>query len=197
VTTPAAILCYAVSVYWILATLFILIALAVPRLRPVGIVGCIIMGALLTWGVVQRLRSPDDNETPKVQERGRPTSPAAALQPIPLDEVVVDNLKLTGGGAPFQLRGRIENKSDALLKSVAIVITRRDCYEGALDPSGCTVLWQDRHWLPIAIAPRQTREFSSSIWMRGAANRGRGTSKDSFEVVAATGESVPPAADDR
>ena len=181
--------------YWILATVFIVIALVVPRLRPIGVAGCIIMGALLTWAVVQRLRS-DDPERPQVQERGRPTSPATALQAIPLDEIVVDDLQLTGGGAPFQLRGRIENNSDALLKSVTILVIRRDCYEGALDPSGCTVLWQDRQWLSIAILPGQTREFSSSIWMRGAANRGRGTAKDSFEVVAATGGTAPPAEND-
>ncbi len=30
---------------------------------------------------------------------------------------MVDNVKMSGGGAPFELRGRIENKSDALLKS--------------------------------------------------------------------------------
>lgn len=183
--------CYAVSVYWILATIFILIALVVPRLRPVGVVGIIIMGAMLAWGVVQRLGNDDAGDAPQVQERGRPTSPAAALRTIPLDQIVVDDLKLTGGGAPFQLRGRIENNSDALLKSVTILVTRRDCYEGALDPTGCTLLWQDRHWVPIAVPPRQAREFSSSIWMRGAAHRGRGTSKDTFEVVAAAGETPP------
>jgi hypothetical protein len=183
--------CYAVSVYWILATLFILIALAVPRLRPIGVAGCIILAALLTWGVVQRLRSSDNDERPQVQERGRPTSPATSLQAVPLEQIVVDDLKLTGGGAPFQLRGRVENNSAALLKTVTILVTRRDCYEGALDPSGCTVLWQDRHWLSITIPPGQAREFSSSIWMRGAANRGRGTARDSFEVVAATGGTAP------
>jgi hypothetical protein len=46
--------CYAVTVYWILATIFIVIALVVPRLRPIGVVGCVILGAMLSWGVVQR-----------------------------------------------------------------------------------------------------------------------------------------------
>jgi len=184
--------CYAVSVYWILATIFLLIALAVPRLRPVGIVGCIILGAMLMWGVAQRMRGNDDDERPKVQQRGRPSSPAAALRPIALDDIVVDNLELTGSGAPYQLRGRIENRSDALLKSVTILITRRDCYEGALDPSGCALLWQDRHWLSLSIPPQQSRDFSNSIW-RGSVPKGRGTSKDSFDVIAAAGEIAPPA----
>jgi hypothetical protein len=168
------------------------IALVVPRLRPIGIVGCIILGAMLAWAVVQRLRSTEPEQA-QVQQRGRPTSPAATLRTIDPGQIVVDDLQLIGSGAPFELRGRIENKSEALLKSVTILITRRDCPEGALDPTGCTVLWQEQHWVSIAIAPQQAREFSSSIWMRGGAPRGRGTTKNSFEVVAAAGELARPA----
>jgi hypothetical protein len=167
-----------------------LIALAVPRLRPVGVIGCIVLGAMLLWGVIERLRGGNQDE-PIVQQRGRPTSPAAVLQTISPDLVVVDSLRLTGGGAPFELRGRIENKSDALLRSVTVLVTRRDCFEGALDPSGCVVLWQDRHWMRVTVPPEETRDFSSSVWMRGAAPRPRGILKDSFEVVAASGEIAP------
>jgi hypothetical protein len=173
--------------YWILATIFILIALAVPRLRPLGVIGCVILGVMLLWGVIGRLRGGNENE-PVVQQRGRPTSPARVMQPIALDQVVVENLQLTGGGAPFELSGQVVNKSDALLRTVTVLVTRRDCYEGALDPSGCVVLWQDRHWLPLSVPPEQTREFSASVWMHGAAPRPRGTLKDSFEIVAASGE---------
>jgi hypothetical protein len=182
---------YALSVYWILATIFIVIALAVPRYRPVGVIGCVLLGAMLTWGVVQRLRAPPDDDQPQVQQRGRPTSPAAAVQVIALDQVRVENAKLSGSGAPFELRGHIENKSDALLKSITLLVTRRDCFEGALDPTGCAVLWQDRHWISIAIPPGESRDFSNAVWMRGAAPRERGVVKDTFEVVAASGE-IPP-----
>lgn len=179
---------YALRVYWILATIFILIALMVPRLRPVGLVGCVLLAVMLTWGVVQRLRETDDDRPPTIQERGRPTSPVTAFQQIEPEQVSIADLKLTGGGAPFELRGRIENRSDALLKSVTLQVTRRDCYEGALDPSGCVVVWQDRHWISIAVPPGEAREFSSQVWMRGAAPRARGTVEDAFEVVAASGE---------
>lgn len=179
--------------YWILATIFILVALVVPRLRPVGIIGCVLLGAMLTWAVVQRLRGNADEDTPQVQQRGRPTSPAAVLQVIAPEQVQVEDLKMTGGGAPFELRGRIENRSDALLKSITLLVTRRDCYAGALDPTGCAVLWQDRHWISVAIPPGQSRDFSSSVWMRGAAPGARGTVKDSFTVVAASGEIALPA----
>ena len=184
--------CYAVSVYWILATVFIVIALVVPRLRPIGVVGCIILGAMLSWAVVQRLRGNDgDDDEPKVQQRGRPSSPAAAVQTISPELIGVDTLQLFGSGAPFELRGRIENNSAALLRSITVLVTRRDCFAGALDPSGCAILWQDRHWVSLSIPPQQARDFSSSVWMRGAAPGGRGTVKDSFEVVAATGELAP------
>lgn len=179
--------------YWILATIFIVIALALPRYRPVGIVGCVLLGAMLTWAVVQRLRAPADDDRPQVQERGRPTSPGTMLQIIMPDQVRVDDLKMAGGGAPFELRGLIENNSDALLKSITLLVTRRDCYEGALDPTGCAVVWQDKHWISIEIPPGEAREFSSQVWMRGAAQRVRGTLKDSFEIVAASGEVPPPA----
>lgn len=179
--------------YWILATVFILIALVVPRFRPIGVVGCIILGAMLAWGVVQRMRGNSDAEQAQVQQRGRPSSPAATLRAIAPDRVAVHDLQLIGTGAPFELRGRIENNSDALLKSVTILIIRRDCFDGALDPTGCAVLWQDRHWVSLAIPPTQSRDFSSSIWMRGGAPGGRGTIKNSFEVVAAAGELAPPA----
>ena len=108
------------------------------------------------------------------------------------DQVLVTDVQMSGGGAPFELRGRIENKSDAQLKSITLLVTRRDCFEGALDPTGCAVLWQDKVWISIVIPPKETRDFSTQVWMRGAAPRVRGTLKDSSEVVAASGELPPP-----
>ena len=87
------------------------------------------------------------------------------------------------------MRGRIVNDtSDTTLKSVTIRVTRSDCYEGAVDPSGCVKLWQDDHWIAIAVPAGQTRDFVDSIWMHGNAPRARGTVKDSFELIAAAGE---------
>lgn len=178
--------------YWILATVFIIIALTHPRLRPLGIVGCIVLGAMLGWGMVQRLRGEDAAQTQAVQERGRPSSPATVQRSIPLTMVTAQDLRLSGGGAPFELRGRIVNStSDTTLKTVTIRVTRRDCYEGAVDPSGCVKLWQDDHWIAIAVPARQTRDFVDSIWMHGNAPRARGTVQDAFELIGATGESAP------
>lgn len=180
--------------YWILAAVFILVALTNPRLRPLGVVGCVVLGAMLGWGMLQRLRGEDAAQTPAVQERGRPSSPAAAPRSIPLSMVAADNLRLSGGGAPFELRGRIVNStSDTALTSVTIRVIRHDCYEGAVDPSGCVRLWQDDRWIAIAVPAGQARDFVDSIWMHGNAPRPRGTIKDAFEVIAAAGESAPEA----
>ncbi len=175
--------------YWILATVFIIIALTHPRLRPLGVVGCIVLAAMLGWGMVQRLRGEDAAQVAATQQRGTPASPAAALRSVPLTMVAAEDLRLSGGGAPFELRGRIvNNTSDATLRSVTIRLVRRDCYEGALDPSGCVKLWQDDHWIAIAVPARQSRDFVEAIWMHGNAPRARGTVQDTFELIAAAGE---------
>jgi hypothetical protein len=178
------------NVYWILAAILLTITLAVPRLRPASIVGLIILAALLAWGVIERMSGPNA-QSPGAPQRGQPTSPAVPLSVVPVDLVEMKDMRLLGSGAPFELRGRIANRSNEMqIKSVTILVIRRDCYEGALDPSGCSVLWQDRHWMPLTTPPHEEREFSSSIWMRGSAPRPRGEIRDSFELVGATGEVV-------
>jgi hypothetical protein len=176
-------------VYWILAAVCILIALTHPRLRPLGVVGCIILGAMLAWGMVQRLRSEDPAQASATQQRGKPASLAAAPRSIPLTMVAADNFALSGSGAPFELRGHIANNtSDTTLRSVTIRVIRRDCFEGAVDPSGCLRLWQDDHWIGIIVPAGQSRDFVEAIWMHGNAPRARGTVQDTFELIAATGE---------
>jgi hypothetical protein len=176
-------------VYWILAAVFIVIALSQPRLRPLGVVGCVVLGTMLAWGIVQRLRSEDPSRAPAAQQRGKPASPAVELRSVPLTLVAAENLHLTGGGAPFELRGRITNNtSDLTLRSVTIRLTRRDCYEGAVDPSGCVQLWQDDHWIAVEVPAGQARDFVEAIWMHGNAPRARGTVQDAFELTAAAGE---------
>ena len=147
--------------YWILAAAFLLIALLVPRLRPLAIVGCIIMGVMLGWGMVQRLRGTDPAQVETSgQQRGRPSSPAAELRAVPITLVDAEDLRLTGSGAPFELRGRIVNRAtDVALKSVTIRLERRDCYEGALDPSGCVTLWADEHWIAVPVPPQGSARF--------------------------------------
>ncbi len=174
-------------VYWVLATILLIIALTVPRLRPVAIAGGVVLGLMLGWGMLQRLRSHDPVELPA---RGSPTSPAAVIHPFPAEQLKAADLRLTGG-APFELQGRIANETaDMRLKSFTVAIVRRDCYQGALDPSGCVVLWQGQQWVELSMAPGEAREFSSSFWTRGEVPRVRGTIQDEIRIVAAEGEPV-------
>lgn len=174
-------------VYWILAAIFLLIALTNRRLRPVGIVGCILLTLLLSWGMLQRLRGQDPAPAP----RGSPGSPALIVTPFPLDAISVTQLRLSGSGAPFELRGHIANESrDMRLRSFTVEITRRDCYEGALDPSGCAILWQGQQWVELLLPPQQSRDFSNPFWARGEVQRVRGKTQDEIRVVAAEGELV-------
>jgi hypothetical protein len=175
--------------YWILAAIFLLLMLAVPKMRPVAAVGCVILGGLLLWAVIERVRGPDPGAVP---ERGRPTTPVTATRTFPLEELQLSNLKLEGGGAPFRLTGRATNRSTELgLKSLMLDISRRDCHEDALDPSGCAVIWRGRHWVEVSVPPQQARDFATSIWARGDAARVVGTTRDDFQIVAASAEPAP------
>ncbi len=175
--------------YWFLAAIFLLIALAVPRLRPLGIVGSVILVLMLGWGMLERLRG---KETDAVTERGRPSAPTSAVRSFPLTDFSGNELRIAGNGAPYELHGRIaNNSSDLKLRSFTAEITRRDCFEGALDPSGCVVLWQSRQWVDVAVAPGESRDFASPFWTRGDVPRARGTIRDEITIVAADG--VPAA----
>lgn len=179
---------YAWRMYWILAAICLLVMLLVPRLRPVAAVGGLILGALLLWGVIERVRGTDPAD---VLERGRPTTPATATRPFALEDIDLSQVALSGGGAPFKLAGRVTNRSAQMrLKSFMLDITRRDCYEGALDPSGCVLRWHSRHWIEVGVPPQQARDFATSIWERGDATRVLGSAKDEFQIVAASGEPV-------
>lgn len=169
--------------YWVLAAIFLLIALTVPRLRALGIAGCVILGLMLAWGMVQRVH----NQAP-AEERGRPAAPTSAVSAFPVASLKSEQLRLAGNGAPFELRGQVSNQStDMRLRSFTAEIVRRDCYEGALDPSGCVTLWQSRQWVELVLVPGESREFASSFWTRGDVPRARGTIQDEIRIVAADG----------
>jgi hypothetical protein len=74
------------------------------------------------------------------------------------------------------------------LKSFMLDITRHDCFEGALDPSGCVVRWHSRQWVEVSVPPQEARDFVTSIWERGDVTRLIGKSRDEFKVIAASGE---------
>jgi hypothetical protein len=181
-----------VTVFWafIAVIALTLLAITLSNRGIVRAIGGVLLAGLLVVGLVLRLGGRAQNED---DVRGKPTSPAAAIAAIPLDTIAVDDLKLSGGGAPFELQGRIENTSkDTRIRSITLQIVRRDCYEGALDPSGCVVVWQDQHWVSVNVPPESERRFAASFYARTPVSRIRGTLKDEFKLVAATGEPAAP-----
>jgi hypothetical protein len=177
-------------VFWAFAAtvLIVILTITISNRGIVRIIGGVVLAALLVVGLTQRLRTSDGTG-----ERGKPASPAAVISAVPLEDIQIDDLKLSGGGAPFELRGTIRNSSAATrLQSMTMRIVRRDCFEGALDPSGCVVIWQDQHWTRVDVAPRNTQKFASSFYAHTTVPRARGSIKDEFTLVAATGRPEMP-----
>ena len=76
-----------------------------------------------------------------------------------------------------------------MLRSVTIRVTRRDCYEGAVDPSGCVTAMAGRALDRGAVPPRGSRAISSKRSGCTAMRRDRAARcSDTFELIAATGE---------
>jgi len=178
------------QVFWIFAALILLAILGVTITHrgPIRIAGCVALAAMLGWGLYQRLNTrPEAHPMPP---RGKSASPAIATQAIALDSIGLVDLKLTGGGGPFELRGSIANRSDMKLTALTLRTTRRDCFPGAIDPSGCIVIWEDQHWIRWAVPAGETREFAETIWAHTPVPRVRGTIKDEFELIAANGVPV-------
>lgn len=172
--------------FWFLAALTILgiVSVTVSHRGPVRTAGWVLLGCLLAWGLLQRLMRPPT----EVPARGQSVSPAAEVASLALDSVTATDLVLSGAGAPFELRGRITNKSrDTRLDSVTFKLERRDCHAGALQPDGCDVIFQDQHWLPLTVPAGESREFQSTIWAHRTVPRPRGTLRDEVSLAAASG----------
>lgn len=164
-----------------------LLAITLTNRGVVRVIGGVLLAGLIVFGVVLRLANapgPDAEST-----RGKPSAPVSAVNAIPVETIKVGELKLSGGGAPFELRGVVQNLStDTRVRSITLRVIRRDCYEGALDPTGCVVVWQDQHWIPVNVPPESERKFATSFFARTPVSRLRGALKDEFRLVAATGE---------
>lgn len=179
-------------VYWILAALCLLIALRVPQLRIAALAGFVALSLLLAWGMLQRVRSPAEQVQVPKRSSGEPVSPAAVVSAFRLDDIATTDLHLVGSGAPFELRGRIGNQSTEMeLRSFTVAMTRRDCFPGALDPSGCDLIWSNEQWFAFTLVPGEAREIAATFWARGVVPHERGTIQDSFEIVSATGRPAP------
>jgi hypothetical protein len=179
-------------VFWIVAALVLLgiLSVTITHRGPVRIVGAILLVLALGWAFYQRLTLPREDDT--LAPRGKSSPPASFSQPVPIADIELSDLTLTGGGAPFEIRGKVTNRNTTLqVSAMTLRTTRRDCYAGAVDPSGCVVIWQDQHWIRWQVPAGTTREFVETIWAHTPVARARGTIKDDFELLDATGTVAP------
>ena len=182
-----------VLVFWAFAAsvLILILTITISNRGVVRVAGSIVLAILLAVGLSQRLlnRSGPDAES----QRGKPSSPAAVSTAVPLDVVQVAEVQLSGNGAPFELRGAIRNSSaDMRLRSVTLRIVRRDCFDGAIDPSGCIVVWEDQHWIQVNVPVNAERKFDDAFYAHTSVPRPRGTFKDEFRLIAASGHPDTP-----
>lgn len=174
--------------FWFFAALSILaiVSITVSHSGRVRTAGSILLVALAAWGLYLRLTRPAG----EMPVRGQSESPAAEVAAIALESVHATDLVLTGGGGPFELRGRISNDSRTTrLESVTLNLLRRDCHAGALQPDGCDIIFQDQHWIPLTVPSGESREFATAIWAHSPVPRARGTIKDEISIAAASGSS--------
>jgi hypothetical protein len=174
-------------VIWILFSVALLVMIIVSGSHRVRVVLAVLALTMLLIGVAVRLKSEHDHS----EESSKVTPPAATISPsasVDVSNVIATDLRITGSGAPWELTGSIENRLAQALRSITFRVTRSDCYEGALDPSGCVVLWQGDHQIELRVPVHEQRAFSSSIWPHGAVARAKGTVKDEIKVVSATGD---------
>jgi hypothetical protein len=175
-------------VIWILFSVALLVMIIVSGSHRLRVVLAVLALTMLLIGVTVRLKSEHDH----AEDPAKVTPPAAVISSsasVDVSNVVASDLRMTGSGAPWELTGSIENRlASQALRSITFHLTRSDCYEGALDPSGCVVLWQSNHQIELRVPAQERRAFSSSIWPHGTAARAKGTVKDEIKVVSATGD---------
>jgi hypothetical protein len=148
------------------------------------VLGLVAVG-LLVFAIGRRIAT-----TPDVQLNTSPATitPAAAIESLPVDQAEITDLKITGSTAPWSFTGTVINRNpEHTLLSATIHVIRRDCYEGALDPSGCVTLWETKKRVNLQIPPGKQQSFVEQMSPRGSVARPKGVLKDEFEVLGLTG----------
>lgn len=175
---------------WIAALILLVVLTLILGIKRIWTVLGLVVAGLFIIAVVRRLMTTPEQpaEIPTATVR-----PAAVITSLPLDQAEVADLAITGITAPWKLQGRIVNRNpEHTLLSATIRIVRRDCYEGALDPSGCVLLWEGSKRVSLSVPPGQQQQFVEQVSPRGSVARAQGTVKDEFELVGLTGRKADP-----
>lgn len=169
---------------WVPALILLVVLTLILGIKRIWTVLGLVVVCLFAIAVFRRLTTAPEEAVEKP-----PTfTPAAAIESLPADQAQADDLSISGSTAPWAFRGTIinHNKEHTLL-SATIRITRRDCFEGALDASGCVVLWEGSKRVNLEIPPGQQQQFLEAISPHGSVTRAQGTLKDEFQLTGLTG----------
>src|SRR5688572_19327049 len=105
---------------------------------------------------------------------------------IPVSEVVIENVMVKPTfRSSYDVSGQIKNNSEVYrLDGVSLDITLRDCQTNV--KTNCVVLGQATAHTSIAVAPKQTRDFITSIFLSNDRLIPKGTLVWDYEVAAIT-----------
>jgi hypothetical protein len=180
----------AVAEVWLVALAILVVVVALVGLRRFGLAAGLFAAALFALAVYKRLATPPMPDV-EVMRRNPPATPGSILNRVPV-ELVDGDIAITGGGAPFTFAGTVTNRSNEyIVTSITVQARRLDCYEAAIDPSGCDVLWQREKWIDVRVPPQESRRFSVSDWARDTQPRPKGAVRDEISIVRAGGRSLP------
>ena len=171
---------------WIPAVILLVVLTLILGVKRIWTVLALVAVGLFAIAVYRRLAT-----TPEEAVENAPSAftPAAAIESLPPARAIVSDLTITRSTAPWEFRGTVLNRSDDhTLLSATIRITRRDCYEGAMDPSGCVLLWEGSKRVNLQTPPGQQQPFAESISPHGSVPRAQGQIKDEFQLVGLTGK---------
>ncbi|MET0657524.1 MAG: hypothetical protein ABW110_05130, partial [Steroidobacteraceae bacterium] len=171
---------------WVPAVILLVVLTLILGVKRIWTVLALVAVGLFAIAVYRRLATTPDETA---ETAPATLTPAAAIESLPPDQATVRDLTITGSNAPWDFRGTILNRSgNYILLSATIRIARRDCYEGAMDPSGCVVLWEGSKRVNLQTPPDQQQQFVESISPRGSVPRAQGQVKDEFQLVGLTGK---------
>jgi len=161
-----------VRVLFILLLVSVLLAFT-PRFRRIGLTSFAVLVALLLWITIRETQQPDEpSQTSSVRSNSSSTS--AATQPRA--KIIV--MQLDGRGAPWHLKGSVQNVSDSPIQWLSLNMERYDCPTDIAALTDCSLLWQGVHPARLPIAAGATGKIDDSFYSHGPVPTQKGVLRD-------------------
>lgn len=167
-----------------------LLAIKPKHRRPaLGMAGVIVL--LIVWQLFEAAH--EDRSAVADMQAVRTRSPSASPADIPgeqsKDQISLQDMMLSGNGAPWSIQGKISNRANVVVRSVKIRITRLSCSSELAVDETCQLVWQGDDEIRKTIQPGTSVEFAEKIWTHTPVSRSVSGLRDTFEVIKV--ESLP------